>query len=294
MKLTKDYFEARREAIAWLNVPQQKRKYAEGLVILAKSGYKKQVQRMLVQKGERDWTREKLAVCMRELVQVYYNPNDARFTEGVDVDVANDNEAKAQPPLTEKKAAELMRTEADQMEKSQEDAKSEKHVPKVIQLLTQNFGKAYNQRAKLVRQRAELGESNDQKVITQRKDLSDEIDQLSGYMDKLYKMREDYYQNGALPKEEDISPDPSPADKEDEKDVEEDLTDKTGQELVSRRKTIVDMIRRKKNFLLYQADTRQESENPLPECPKRLKIEKQIEKLEAEKTRIEYEVARRL
>ena len=36
-----------------------------------------------------------------------------------------------------------------------------------------------------------------------------------------------------------------------------------------------------------------EEENPLPDSPKRVKLEKQIENLKAEKSKVEYELAER-
>jgi hypothetical protein len=89
MKLTDSYFEARREAIKWLNVAPAKRNYTQGVLILQKSGYKPQVAALLARQGEKGWTREKLMYCMREMLQVYYTPDDPRFNDE-DVDVLNE------------------------------------------------------------------------------------------------------------------------------------------------------------------------------------------------------------
>ena len=89
MKLTDNYFEARKEAIKWLNVDPPKRNYSQGVIILQKSGFKPQVAALLTRQGEKTWTREKLMYCMREMLQVYYSPDDPRFNDE-DVDVLNE------------------------------------------------------------------------------------------------------------------------------------------------------------------------------------------------------------
>ena len=81
MILTEEYVEARSEAMKWLGLKQDKRNFAAGLKILVKSGYKPNVQKLLVRKGELPWTMEKLTSCLRDVVQVYYNPDDPRFDD---------------------------------------------------------------------------------------------------------------------------------------------------------------------------------------------------------------------
>ncbi len=51
------------------------------------------------------------------------------------------------------------------------------------------------------------------------------------------------------------------------------------EDLRSRRRNIRTVLVRKQNQLLYQSNSRLEKENPMPPCPKRTKIEKQVEVL---------------
>lgn len=67
----------------------------------------------------------------------------------------------------------------------------------------------------------------------------------------------------------------------------------TTEKLKTRKKSLTNQITRKENMLLYQSDTKQEEENPLPDSPKRIKLLKQIENLKAEKSKVEYELAER-
>ena len=173
MILTEEYFEARSEAMKWLAQKPDKRNFAAGLRILVKSGYKPNVQKLLQKKGELPWTMEKLTSCLRDVVQVYYNPDDPRFDDVPDADMLNDKTGE-KPAVDEQDGiANLAASPGFQS------------MPEVMQILIRNFADAYKQRAKLARQRYELGESNDEDVVNKRKTLGESIDKLTDYMDVL-------------------------------------------------------------------------------------------------------------
>lgn len=284
MILTEEYFEARSEAMKWLGLKQDKRNFAAGLKILVKSGYKPNVQKLLVRKGELPWTMEKLTSCLRDVVQVYYNPDDPRFDDVPDADILNDK--TGEKPTVDKQ---------DDIARLSGSADFQ-NMPEVMQTLIRNYSDAYKQRARLARQRYELGESNDEQSVEKRKTLGESIDRLTNYMDILIAMREKYEKDGVLPDMDTLNNAPSAAEvkEEDEKpgksvDYKSMSTDK----LKTRRKSLTNQITRKENMLLYQSETKQDEENPLPDSPKRVKLEKQIENLKAEKSKVEYELAER-
>lgn len=284
MILTEEYFEARSEAMKWLGLKQDKRNFAAGLKILVKSGYKPNVQKLLVRKGELPWTMEKLTSCLRDVVQVYYNPDDPRFDDVPDADILNDK--TGEKPTVDKQ---------DDIARLSGSADFQ-NMPEVMQTLVRNYSDAYKQRARLARQRYELGESNDEQSVEKRKTLGESIDRLTNYMDILIAMREKYEKDGVLPDMDTLNNAPSAAEmkEEDEKpgksvDYKSMSTDK----LKTRRKSLTNQITRKENMLLYQSETKQDEENPLPDSPKRVKLEKQIENLKAEKSKVEYELAER-
>lgn len=84
-KITQNYIEARRDGIKWLN--SQKRDYSTGVNILTRSGYKGFVAARLARQGEKPHTREKLEYEIRQMIKVWYHPDDPRFE---DVDLADD------------------------------------------------------------------------------------------------------------------------------------------------------------------------------------------------------------
>lgn len=84
-KITQNYIEARRDGIKWLN--SQKRDYSTGVNILTRSGYKGFVAARLARQGEKPHTREKLEYEIRQMIKVWYHPDDPRFEN---IDLADD------------------------------------------------------------------------------------------------------------------------------------------------------------------------------------------------------------
>jgi chaperonin cofactor prefoldin len=282
MKLTENYFAARDEAMSWLSIQPNKRKYSKGLAILVQSGYKTIVADMLRRHGERDWTMEKLTSCLREMIQVYYNPADPRFEDVPDVDVLNYDEGDT--------------TEISEANKIVKQNSSDKfdRMPESIQVITRNFSSAFKERAKLHRRMSELGETNDEDIMTKRKAMSDEIERLTSYMDALFKIKDDYDKNGNIPSSDNISKiKDCLTDKKEQVKDKIDYSNFTTDKLKVRHKSITTQITRKNNLLLYQTKCKQIKENPMPDCPKRVKMLRQVEHLKSERSKIEYELANR-
>ena len=291
MKLSQDYFDARTQAMKWLALPVSKRNFAVGLQILGKSGYKPNVHAMLVRKGEQPWTVDKLTTCLRDVIQVYYNPDDPRFAEVPDVDDLNDRDGEHQSV-----------NEQESMAKSA-DTTSFKQMPEVMQLVVKAYADAYKQRAKLARQRTEIGENNDDESVARRKQIGEQMDQLTSYMDVLAPLKEAYDHDGTVPDRATFDSiknysmvtkcmaafDQRPKVTVGKVDYHLMYT----VQLRTRRKSLTNQITRKENQLLYQSNSKQAVENPMPDSPKRVKLLKQIESLKAERSKVEYELAER-
>lgn len=291
MKLSQDYFDARTQAMKWLALPVSKRNFAVGLQILGKSGYKPNVHAMLVRKGEQPWTVDKLTTCLRDVIQVYYNPDDPRFAEVPDVDDLNDRDGEHQSV-----------NEQESMAKSA-NTTSFKQMPEVMQLVVKAYADAYKQRAKLARQRTEIGENNDDESVARRKQIGEQMDQLTSYMDALAPLKEAYDHDGTVPDRATFDSiknysmvtkcmaafDQRPKVTVGKVDYHLMYT----VQLRTRRKSLTNQITRKENQLLYQSNSKQAVENPMPDSPKRVKLLKQIESLKAERSKVEYELAER-
>ena len=291
MKLSQDYFDARTQAMKWLALPVNKRNFAVGLQILGKSGYKPNVHAMLVRKGEQPWTVEKLTTCLRDVIQVYYNPDDPRFAEVPDVDDLNDRDGEHQSV-----------SEQESMAKSA-DTTSFKQMPEVMQLVVKAYADAYKQRAKLARQRTEIGEANDDESVERRKNIGIQMDQLTSYMDALAPLKEAYDHEGTVPDRATfdsiknysmVTKCVAAVDQRPKVTVGKvDYHLMYTVQLRTRRKSLTNQITRKENQLLYQSNSKQAVENPMPDSPKRVKLLKQVENLKAERSKVEYELAER-
>lgn len=279
MKLTKDYFNARKEAMKWLKVQPEKRDYVKGLQILQKSGFKPSVAALLARNGEKEWTREKLKYCLRQMLQVYYDPEDPRYADE-DVDALNDEH---------KEVVELPDPETVDNEKTQKTPR-----PTEVQQLMELYADAHKQRDIANRERAELPETNDDETVGKRKGLSEKMENLTAKMEALWALRKRYDEEGTIPTFEEIekaNAETTTKKKEDERP--EDLTVLDDNTLKRQRSSTKTMLTRKQNMLLYQKESKQQQPNPMPDCPKRVVLEKDVEKLQARLTRIEYEIARR-
>ena len=291
MKLSQDYFDARTQAMKWLALPVNKRNFAVGLQILGKSGYKPNVHAMLVRKGEQPCTVEKLTTCLRDVIQVYYNPDDPRFAEVPDVDDLNDRDGEHQSV-----------SEQESMAKSA-DTTSFKQMPEVMQLVVKAYADAYKQRAKLARQRTEIGEANDDESVERRKNIGIQMDQLTSYMDALAPLKEAYDHEGTVPDRATfdsiknysmVTKCVAAVDQRPKVTVGKvDYHLMYTVQLRTRRKSLTNQITRKENQLLYQSNSKQAVENPMPDSPKRVKLLKQVENLKAERSKVEYELAER-
>lgn len=64
-------------------------------------------------------------------------------------------------------------------------------------------------------------------------------------------------------------------------------------ELRKRKHSVRTTITKKRNLLLYQSESKAPTENPLPSCPRRTKIETQLRSLEDKLYKIEKALARK-
>lgn len=285
MKLTDNYFEARKEAIKWLNVDPPKRNYSQGVIILQKSGFKPQVAALLTRQGEKTWTREKLMYCMREMLQVYYSPNDPRFNDE-DVDVLNEQAGESN-----------IQEHQVNVEEVEQEGPAYKKWPAPIQRLMRAYAMAFRQREKANRERAALPDTNDEKVIAMRKVYSDIMEEATERLEKFWALRKRYDEQHIDPTEEEVRAimnGSAPKDEvKEEEDPEENLSAVDTETLRIRRKSLVTGRTRKENLLKYQTSNKQKKENPMPDCPKRVKLERQIEKLTERISKYDYELAKR-
>lgn len=285
MQLTKDYLEAREAAMTWLSHDAKRRDYDTGVDILIKSGFKPTVAKKLKSHGHQPWTVEKLHYCLREMIQMYYAPDDERFADVPDADILNHEDPSS---LTSDKSKTLI--------EQVRDKKKFDEMPRVIQLLIRTFADSYKQRAILHRQMSDIPEDNSQENMDKRSQLSAQIDYLSEVMDKINVWKEAYDKGSSLPDADEMASilNPNTDESKKNKSTEEDdkIASMDENTLKIRHHSIQNQITRKENQIKYQSPSKKDKDNPMPECPKRLKLQKQIENLKVELEKVDYALAR--
>lgn len=287
MQLTETYYQARRDAIAWLN---STRNFDAGLVILQNSGYKPLVAGKLAKWGDKPHSAEKLTHELRQMIQVWGSPNDPIHE---DVAFDDDDEQAIADVVPEEAALSIIAT-GEELKVAEAD---ENQLPDMMKRLIYLFSESYKARSILHKQLSDLPEDNGEATVTSRKAIITSISALSSRMNVLYALRTRYESEGVLPTEEELNTeyhDPD-NDKDDEgpKNADDVLLPDTVDALKKMRKQEAPKLSRAKNMLEYQTESKPKDQksNPLPDCPKRVKYEKKVAYITALIARIDYRIA---
>lgn len=147
------------------------------------------------------------------------------------------------------------------------------------------------------REMFDMGEANTAKNKSLRKTMVEEIRTMSDLKERIYDLKERYFETGkvdpelrTLIKEAEDLLNPVPVTKSGKK---EDFTKVDGAELFRRKENLRKTIAKYSNKLKYQTNTRQATENPMPEGPERVKTERKLEELRRELTAVQNELQKR-
>jgi hypothetical protein len=158
--------------------------------------------------------------------------------------------------------AEIEKTESLQGSKSLEE------YPPVIRRIIHEYASMFQERGKFHRVMSEIPESNAESVISKREEIFNVIKLLSSKLEQLYLAKTVYDKDGTLPDEKILFP-------ETEKNQKgEGGPDET--ELKKQKKNLQSANSKDQTILDYQSKERGENKNPMPEGPKRVKIEMRI------------------
>lgn len=285
MKMQKETFQ---KAVDWLN--GRERDFTEGIEILKEATFKPAVTRKLERDGEQGpAVSERLEFQLREFVKAFGTPKEVTDTDA-ELHVFNGQEAPADQDEQQQLGIMAM---AEKMEKGELQTNA-KVAPKIVY----SYAVAYRNREKAMRLMRETGEQNDETSMARRKQLSDEIEECTALMERLYPLYE-RYQSGADISEEDVakaleksSPANSTTTSENSAATDSSaahtpdavcpsvsptdpasLEGKSRDELLKLKKNALVRLLRTENKLLYQSEKKQEVENPMPEGPERVKLE---------------------
>lgn len=273
----------REQAVDWLNGA---RDFDAGIRILEESKFKPGVVAKLKKHGvDGPEASNRLKFLMRELVQAWALPSD---TVVEDIDPITGLHVDQEDVKSHADADGLKLVDAARM---LEDGSRE--FPVNISSVIRNYAEAYKKRDILHKQLGEMPEDNEEKTMSARTALIEEIASLSEQMDKLYPLYAQYIAEGSDITDEAMkSLEEHPAsDKADNPEGQSVYSTMSKEELQKARKSVATKISRSRNMLEYQQETKAEVSNPMPDCPKRVKYETKIANLSAELEQIDYAIA---
>jgi len=116
----------------------------------------------------------------------------------------------------------------------------------------------------------DMPESNAESVCTKRAELFDLIKSISARLEILYEAKKAFDEKGVIPEESEVFP---PVEKE---ETEPDIASLDETELKKQKKNLQSSNSKDQTILDYQSKERTEVKTPMPNGPKRVKIEMRI------------------
>lgn len=270
--MEKEYLKHRNAAIVWMN---GNRDFYKGIAVLEAAKFKPIVVARLRKDGPNGPdASSRLKHLMRTLIKAWALPSSELQDTDVERGIVSGEVLQAAPPTDSLS----IRQVAGKLERGEMTA------PQSFRAIVFRYRDAYVLRDKAHRQMAELGEGADDDTVARRKALSDDIERLSSLMDYLYPQYQAYVLHGTVP-EPTLTDSPAP--------TEPSYESMSLDELKFHRKSVATKILRAKNRLQYQAETRKEMPNPMPEGAERVRYEKKIQVLSQRLERIKVELAKR-
>jgi hypothetical protein len=269
----------KKEIIDWFNGPQD---YQEGILLLQEVTKKQKVLGKLIKRGDSKAATEKLKWELNKIAGFTKIPAP---TMKVKMKVVKKAAAAADK-------AKKTKTEApdNKFKLSLIGDKSIDSYPDTVKRLVNEYSALYLERGVSHKALTKLGDGNDEKTVSSRKVLIDEIALKSDRMEILNEAFEEFEKDGTTPDETKLWPTEPGGDITGDSSAK-NLEGIKVEELKILKKNIQSSVTKDRNLLLYQVKTKGKKENPMPKGPKRTTLEKRIAKKEAEIVRIDQQIA---
>lgn len=265
-------------AVAWL---RGDRNFNSGMNILLQSGFKPRVVAKLQRVGaSAPAAAERLQYLIREFISVF--GGEAPEDTDAELHVFKGKESGMAPSASSSKAIMAMAERVEAQDKS---------IPENIAIVIRRYANAYKNREKAFRSMTALPENNERETMDTRKALSDAIEHYTSDMEELYPLYDRYLNEHHVPtkaelKALDKDQEKKPAEQNASTPVAADIT-----KLKAEKKSLKTKILRAQNMLDFQQETRGNTPNPMPDCPKRVKYENKIKNLTLQLKKVEYAIA---
>ena len=194
-------------------------------------------------------------------------PNDVSDTKAPVLPSSEENKPIAFTPIIARTENDLSLSES---ESEILETKPLTQYPAIIRRIIHEYAALFQQRSKLHSVMTELPESNAESVCAKRAELFDLIKSISARLEILYSTKKGFDENGIIPEECDVFP---PAEKE---ETELDIASLDEAALKKQKKNLQSSNSKDQTILDYQSKERTEVKTPMPNGPKRLKIEMRI------------------
>lgn len=253
----------------WLNGPQD---YQEGVVILQEISRKHKVLSKLL-KGESKTRAEKLAYMLSKEIGLKSVPKPT---------IGPSPESKKPQP---QKPAEAT-PEEGRLSLIGKDAKLSS-FPVEIQRVINDYSALYRERGKIHKMLVFVGDDNDDVSCAQRADLAAKIKETSEKMESFFEAFDAYKKEGVILTKA-LYPEPSGKKEPDPQ------PDQSVDEMKRLKKNLQASLVKDRNLLLYRTKTKPDNgtENPLPEGPGKIKLEKRIKAKEKQIADLEMKIAK--
>lgn len=278
------FIEHRQAAIDWLN---GKREFSAGIDLLRNSGFKPGVVNKLYRQGAgAPDAMGRLTFLVRELVKAW-NMTSEELNDDTDPDTglpAGDEQPTEQDEAMQKRLVDQLA-----VVETGENPNPE-NVSKLIRL----YARAYRDREIALREMEALPEENTSVIQAERKVFLGKMAECSALMERLYPLYEGYCRmrkDITAAELEAAVHQPKPVTAEKPGTDACDYATMSLEELKKLRKSIATKILRANNQLEYQQETRAAERNPMPESPKRVKLERKVKRLTAELEKLDYFLA---
>ena len=150
------------------------------------------------------------------------------------------------------------------------DTKPLAEYPTVIRRIIHEYASLFQERGKLHSVMAGLPESNAETVCAKRKEIFDLVKSISARLEILYFTKKGFDEKGIIPQENEVFP---PVENE---EAAPDFSTMDETTLKKQKKNLQSSNSKDKAMLDYQSTEKAEQKSPMPNGPKRAKIENRI------------------
>ncbi len=157
-------------------------------------------------------------------------------------------------------------------------------LPQAVQDLIKKHSEAFNSRAILHAEMSRYADDNSDKLVAKRKELSEKIRKLSATIELLWDAKEDFYSKGIIPDLTILIPAEPPTQ------VQQAELPLDADELKKMKQQLQKNLAKIQNRINYSQETKLSKPNPMPDGPKRLKLELHAADLTSQIETLDYKL----